>query len=282
MHSHPSDGAVKTADRQVWSMDARPRAAGTSSRCLRLMTYNIQTGIETNDYHHYLTRSWRHFLPNVERQLNLGRIADVITEYDFVGLQEVDAGSFRSGFINQVEYLSRMAGYGHWYAQTNRNLGKLARHSNGLLSRYRPTAIQEHKLPGMIPGRGALVMHFGNLRDPLTIVLVHLALGQRTRLRQLDYLADIISDYRHVIRMGDFNCLSRSREFELLRSRTDLCEPMHDLHTFPSWRPQQNIDHILVSPTLEVLSTTVLDYPLSDHLPVTMQIALPDSLELTA
>lgn len=247
---------------------------------LRLMTYNIQTGIETNEYSHYLTRSWRHVLPHTARQLNLGRIADIISEYDVVGLQEVDAGSFRSGFINQVEYLSRMAGHGHWYAQTNRNLGKLAQHSNGILSRFEPVSVHEYKLPGMIPGRGAIVMHFGDPQDPLVIVLVHLALGQRARLRQLEYLADVISDYRHVIMMGDFNCLSRSPEFEFLRSRTELCEPIHDLLSFPSWRPQQNIDHILVSPTLEVLNTTVLDYPLSDHLPVTMQLALPSDVKL--
>lgn len=281
MDSHHGNDAVKTVEREA-AVTATPPQATVEPRSLRLMTYNIQTGIETNEYRHYLTRSWRHVLPNVDRQLNLARIADVISEYDLVGLQEVDAGSFRSGFINQVEYLSRMAGYGHWYTQTNRNLGKLARHSNGLLSRFQPTAIQEHKLPGMIPGRGALMMHFGDAADPLTVVLVHLALGQRTRLRQLEYLADVISDYRNVIMMGDFNCLSRSREFELLRCRTDLCEPMHDLLTFPSWRPQQNIDHILVSPSLKVLNTTVLDYPLSDHLPVTMQIKLPDSVQLTA
>lgn len=273
MQSHPnaSDQALLASAR------VSPTAPEHS---LRLMTYNIQAGIETNEYSHYLTRSWRHVLPHTERQLNLGRIADIISEYDVVGLQEVDAGSFRSGFINQVEYLSRMAGYDHWYAQTNRNLGKFARHSNGLLSRFKPVSVHEYKLPGMIPGRGAMVMHFGNPQDPLVVVLVHLALGQRSRLRQLAYLADVISDHRHVIMMGDFNCLSRSPEFELLRSRTELCEPMHDLLSFPSWRPQQNIDHILVSPTLEVLSTTVLDYPLSDHLPVTMQIALPNDVKL--
>lgn len=271
---------TKTINRNPAFADVQLQAVPRQPRSLRLMTYNIQTGIETNDYHHYLTRSWRHFLPNADRQLNLGRISDIITEYDFVGLQEVDAGSFRSGFINQVEYLSRMAGYSYWYTQTNRNLGKFARHSNGLLSRFRPFEVREHKLPGMIPGRGALMMQFGNPRDPLTIVLVHLALGQRTRMRQLAYLAEVISDYRHVVMMGDFNCHSRSPEFELLRSRTCLCEPIHDLHTFPSWRPQLNIDHILVSPSLKVLSTTVLDYPLSDHLPVTMQIALPEDIQL--
>ncbi len=101
---------AKTINRSPVPASVQPQAAPRQPRSLRLMTYNIQTGIETNDYHHYLTRSWRHFLPNADRQLNLGRISDIITEYDFVGLQEVDAGSFRSGFINQVESLSRMAG----------------------------------------------------------------------------------------------------------------------------------------------------------------------------
>lgn len=276
MYSHLPGGGMKAESRHSSLVSEQAKAP----RSLRVMSYNIQTGIETNVYRHYVTRGWKHFLPHTDRQLNLGRIADVISGYDLVGLQEVDAGSFRSGFINQVEYLSRMAGHRYWYAQTNRNLGKLARHSNGILSRFRPIEICEHKLPGMIPGRGALLMNFGTEQEPLTVILVHLALGQRTRLRQLEYLADVIRDHRNVVMMGDFNCISRSREFELLRSRTNLCEPIHDLHTFPSWRPQQNIDHILVSPSLKVLSATALDYPLSDHLPVTMQIALPDSIEL--
>ncbi len=260
----------------------RSAAPDTAPRSLRLMTYNIQTGIETSDYRHYVTRSWRHILPDTARRRNLDRIAQLIGQYDLVGLQEVDGGSFRSGFINQVEYLSNRAGFPFWYSQTNRNLGKLARHSNGLLSRLRPVEICEHKLPGRIPGRGALVMRFGEAGASLTIVLVHLALGQRTRLQQMAYLAEVINSYEHVVVMGDFNCLSRSREFELLRGRTNLAEPIHDLLSFPSWRPQHNIDHILVSPSLKVISATVLDYPLSDHLPVTMQIALPEQIKLAS
>lgn len=262
--------------------DSTAVAAPTSPppRSLRVMTYNIQTGIETSYYGHYVTRGWRHFLPDAARRGNLERIAGVIGGYDLVGLQEVDGGSLRSGFVNQAEYLARQAGFPYWYSQTNRNLGGIARHSNGLLSRFRPLEIREHKLPGMIPGRGALVMTFGGPRECLTVVLVHLALGQRTRLRQLEYLSEAISGCRHVVVMGDFNCLSRSKELDLLRSRCDLCEPVHDLHSFPSWRPQHNIDHILVSPTLKVVTATVLDYPLSDHLPVTMQISLPEDVEL--
>lgn len=260
----------------------RPKVGlnGVSPRSLRLMTYNIQTGIETSYYRHYVTRSWRHVLPHPTRRSNLDRIAQLVSEYDLVGLQEVDGGSLRSGFINQVEYLSQRAEFPFWYSQTNRNLAKVAKHSNGLLSRFRPLEIREHKLPGMIPGRGAMVMTFGGPKSSLAIVLVHLALGQRTRLRQIEYLSEIVNSHPHVVLMGDFNCPSRSPELDLLRTRTNLAEPIHDLRSFPSWRPQHNIDHILVSPTLKVVTASVLDYPLSDHLPVTMNITLPGDVEL--
>jgi endonuclease/exonuclease/phosphatase family metal-dependent hydrolase len=57
--------------------------------------------------------------------------------------------------------------------------------------------------------------------------------------------------------------------------RTALCEPAHDLPTFPSWRPSRNLDQILVSPSLKVERMDVLNYPFSDHLPIAMEVALP-------
>ena len=68
----------------------------------------------------------------------------------------------------------------------------------------------------------------------------------------------------------------------VLIDRAGLREPTHDLHTFPSWRPIRNIDHILVSPSLRVEDVSVLNYPLSDHLPISMEISLPDELEMSS
>lgn len=243
------------------------------------MSYNIQTGIETSRFGHYVTRGWRHVLPHAGRFPNLDAIAELAGEFDVVGLQELDPGSFRSGFVNQTGYLADRAGFPYWHSQTNRRIGRLVRHSNGILSRYRPVNITEHKLPG-IPGRGGIVLRLGGKETSLHVMLLHLALGQRARLRQLAYIAEVIKRLRHVIVMGDFNCRSHSKEMTLLRSRTHLAEPAHDLHTHPSWRPQRNIDHILVSRTLTVHEVGVLDYALSDHLPIAMEVGLPAELEL--
>ena len=272
----------KTLETQFVPTSDDAEASSVAGRTLRLMSYNIQTGIETRVYHHYLTRSWRHFLPDGARMGNLDRISSVIGSFDIIGLQEVDGGSFRSGYVNQAQYLARAAAFPYWYSQTNRDLGRIAQHSNGLLTKLRPQAVREHKLPGMIPGRGALAMRFGTPGASLTVILVHLALGQRTRMRQLGFIAEIAASEEHVVVMGDFNCVSRSPEVELLRRRACLSEPIHDLPTFPSWRPQHNIDHILVSDSLRVRSAAVLDYPLSDHLPITMEIELPEQVGLAA
>ncbi|MHB8474583.1 MAG: endonuclease/exonuclease/phosphatase family protein [Sulfuricaulis sp.] len=245
---------------------------------LKLLSYNIQAGIATKGYRHYLTNSWKHVLPFPKRLANLERIAGLIGDFDIVGLQEVDGGSLRSGFINQTEYLALEARFPCWYDQTNRNLGKFAQHSTGLLSRLRPAEVREIKLPGVIPGRGALTVRYGHGEDALVLVIAHLALGRRARFRQLECIAEIISDYRHAIVMGDMNCSTESREIDWLIRHTALREPAHDLPTFPSWRPSRNLDQILVSPSLRVERMDVLNFPFSDHLPIAMEVVLPMTL----
>ena len=254
-------------------------AANTGQR-IRLLSYNVQAGISTERYRHYVTRSWKHVLPHAARFSNLDRVARLIKDYDIVGLQELDAGSLRSGYINLTEYLSEKSHMPFWSDQTNRRIGRFARHSTGVLSRFHPTEIIEHRLPGRIPGRGALFIRYGNRHDSLVVLILHMALGRRARLRQFDYISEIVNEYRHVIVMGDLNCHSQSAEMDYLINRTMMTEPIHDVCTFPSWRPQSNIDHILVTPTLQVDHVRALDFPLSDHLPVEMQITLPESVHL--
>lgn len=258
-------------------LDRTPAAETTSTgtRRLRLLSYNIQTGIASSRYHHYVTHSWKHVLPFPERLETLDRIAALARDFDIVGVQESDAGSLRSGFINQTEYLAERGRFPLWYDQTNRNLGHFAQHSLGLLSRFRPSEIFEVRLPGMIPGRGALCVRFGAGGDSLFLIIAHLALGARARSRQFESLVEVIGGNRHVILMGDLNCRSESAEMRRLLRRTDLSEPIHGLYTFPSWRPRRNIDHILVSATIQVDSVRVLNYTISDHLPIAMDITLP-------
>ena len=76
-------------------------------RQLNLLSYNVQAGIHSRQYSDYFTNSWKHLLPHPERLINLTHIAQLLRQFDVVGLQEVDAGSLRSAYIDQVHYLAR-------------------------------------------------------------------------------------------------------------------------------------------------------------------------------
>ena len=245
-------------------------------RRLRLLSYNIQSGLTTRKYSQYFTRSWKHLVPVPSRMSNLDGIARVLTDYDLVGLQEVDAGSLRSGFVNQVKYLADYAGFEYMFDQSNRRIGMISQHGNAVLSRIRPTAITEHKLPGLIPGRGVLEVRFGAGKDALHVLIVHMALGRRGRLLQIEFLANLMRDYRHIVLMGDLNCRSDSPEMGTLLATAHLCEPVPGLQTFPSWQPDRHLDHILVSPSIAVERVEVLNHVFSDHLPIAMEVRLPE------
>jgi len=251
-----------------------------SAQRLKILSYNVQVGIKTSRPRHYLTGSWRHVLPCAKRLNNLDLAAQVMREHDIVGVQEVDAGSLRSNFINLTEYLAERGNFPYWYHQVNRNLGRIAQHSNGLLSHYHPTEVRDMRLPGLIPGRQAILARYDSGDDALAVIVVHLALSKRARLNQMDYLADIINSFPHAIIMGDMNCRHDSLEMQHLITRTKLREPLEDVHTFPSWRPQHNIDHILVTSELTVHRVKELESFGSDHLPVMMEVELPKNMHL--
>jgi endonuclease/exonuclease/phosphatase family metal-dependent hydrolase len=246
---------------------------------LRLLSFNIQVGINTERYRHYVTRSWQHLLPHAGRTLNLQRIAELLADFDLVALQEVDGGSLRSGFVNQVERLAQLGDFPFWYQQLNRNYGRFAQHSNGLLSRLQPSLLEDHPLPGPA-GRGAIMLRLGEGENALAVVMMHLALGGRARTRQLSYIRELIGNYRHIVLMGDMN----THVADLL-----LYSPLRDLGlmapqlapTFPSWRPQRCLDHILLSSELTLERVSLLSQSISDHLPVAVEIRLPAAMSGT-
>lgn len=245
---------------------------------LRLLTFNIQSGTPANSYREYLTSSWRQVLPSAVRNENLEAIAGLVMDYDMVGLQEVDSGSLRSGFINQSRYIATHAAMPYWFHQSNRKVGTMAYSGNGFIARFEPDNIEEHRLPGAIPGRGALFLNFGGASG-LSVVVVHLALGQMARGRQLRYIQEQLQGQRHVVVMGDFNAGVDSPKLSQFCEALNLAAPTADLASYPSWKPQRALDHVLVSRNLETQAAEVIDVGYSDHLPVGLEIKLPEDVE---
>jgi len=257
----------------------RPSVVTLPDESLKLLSFNVQAGIGTQAFGDYITGSWKHFVAHPRSVENIERIAEIVRGYDVVALQEVDGGSLRSRNLNQLVHMATKADFPFWHQQLNRNLGRLGQFSNGLLSRFVPYHIEDHRLPGL-PGRGAIIARYGHPDNPLIMVGVHLALGEKYRNAQLAYLSRLLKQYQHVIIMGDFNCLPEQLERSPL-AELDLVMPDDPLLTYPSWAPDRHIDHILLSPSLKVASREVLsDCRLSDHLPVATEILLPaDMLE---
>lgn len=240
---------------------------------LRLLTYNIQTGIASPTMRKYVTSSWQYLLPTQKRFKNLDNIAKLLSQYDIVALQEVDAGSIRTNNINQVEYLAYKAKFPHWYSQLNRDLGRLAKHSNGFLSRLDILEIEYHALPGRV-GRGAMVAKLTYQGIVLTIINVHLALGGNTRRLQLAYIAELIATHSSVVLLGDMNCSSQHADINyLFRPLGLICASDH-IKTYPSWKPRRTLDQIWVSPHLGVKNVKAKKHLYSDHLPVIAEIYL--------
>ena len=256
--------------------DTAAGADGAAQR-LRVLSANIQAGSSTRRYTDYATRSWSHVLPMGNKRGMLDAIAQLAGRHDIVGLQEADPGSWRSGFTNQTHYLAERGGFDYWTHQPNRRVGQFASSANGLLSKFEPLDIIVHPLPGRIAGRGVLMAKFGEGDDGLTVAVAHLSLGAQSRASQLAFIAELLADTPHAVLMGDFNCTVEQPEMAALFRQTRLQPPACMVHTFPSWKPQKAIDHILVSDGLGCRDMQAFPAAFSDHLALSVELDVPQA-----
>ena len=248
------------------------------SQILKILTYNIQVAMPSDGIRHYIMHSWHHLFPHPRRNTNLEAIANVIKPFDIVALQELDAGSIRSRYVNQVDFLAEEAAFPFAVQQTTRNFGPFARHSKGLLSRFPIHNANHYVLPSKVPGRGVTTFCIGSQRTPLFIVNVHLSLGAKAQSEQLDFIGSLTDQYEHIIVMGDFNMSPEQlSEINVFKGRLNLA--VSDALTYPSWKPKKQLDYILLSHALKVKKAGVLNLSYSDHLPMFAEIILPDGWE---
>jgi endonuclease/exonuclease/phosphatase family metal-dependent hydrolase len=253
---------------------ATPPAAPAERR-LRLLSCNILAGASVQRYSDYVTRSINAVLPGRSKMDNLDQLAEVLPQFDVIGLQEADAGSLRSGFLNQTRYLAETARMPFWSHQPNRAMARLAHSANGLISRMEPHSVLDYPLPSRIPGRGALLAQFGEGDDALAVVVAHLSLSALARSRQLSFIGELLHDFPHAVLIGDLNTEPGSIEMRQLFSKCSLQPPAQSTPTFPSWKPRRALDHILTSPALHVEKRWTLPQAFSDHLPLAADIRLP-------
>ena len=221
------------------------------------------------------------------------RVAAAIAaaEPDVVALQEVEAGAARSGFRHQTQELAGRLGWRSHFQPAMQGDGG-GGFGNALLSRL-PLRLEAS---GLLPQ-----LHVGVVREPrgaswhavevggreLQVLVTHLGLTRRERLAQIEALLGPrwMGDPRCAgprLLCGDLNCRPGSPEHRRLeQTMVDaalVAPPAGGSATFPALRPLVRLDHVLVSPDVRVLRTTVPRSRelrrASDHLPLIADLEL--------
>ena len=239
----------------------------TGNPTLRVVSYNIKRGLGNDGV------------------TDLARTARVIRELkpDFVGLQEVDENTRRSGGVDQAVELGRQLGMHHAFAPFMDYDG--GRYGLAVLSRYPIANVTVVKLPEGNEPRVALAAEV-ILPNGASVTFVNLhfdwvkedtfRLAQATALKK--YLDGLKTPY---ILLGDFNDMPESRTLGLFRQdAVEAKKPREDHFTFSATAPAMEIDFIFVAPQSrwEIGNVAVVDERVaSDHRPVVANVKLlPD------
>ncbi|MBT6774850.1 hypothetical protein HOA91_05775 [Candidatus Woesearchaeota archaeon] len=248
---------------------------------VKLISYNIEycEGIP-GKWYQYL-KFWKIFFPpkNLDQRI-IAALKKV--KPDILALIEVDTGSFRSRGRDEVKYFEKEMGFNsfvekvkypiHGWLKLFHHLPILKKQANAIVSRFPLFGIKYH------------VFHEGTKRmiiestvkcpKKVTLLAAHLALGKKTRAKQIKELIGIVNKIKNpVILMGDFNTFNGIGELKELIKKTHL-KDMIKLDkkslplTEPAWHPSKRLDYILTSPQLKVKKYSVLDFHFSDHLPL--------------
>ncbi|WP_309089885.1 endonuclease/exonuclease/phosphatase family protein [Phenylobacterium sp.] len=223
-----------------------------------------------------------------DRRLDVARIAAVLAALnpDIVALQELDVGRRRTGHVDQAhEIAQRLEMSHHFHAAMQ---VEEERYGDAILTVYPERLVKVGPLPGYdrmrgLEPRGALWVEVEIDGKPVQIINTHLGLVPREQQIQAAHLAGA-SWLDHpecrwpTILLGDFNATGTSVVYRTLTTRLQAARRLSrrrtPTSTFPSPLPVLRIDHVFVSPGIEVQDVFAPFDPLtrvaSDHLPLVM------------
>jgi len=248
---------------------------------VKLICYNIEycEGME-GIWYQYL-KFWKIFFPpkNLDQ-----KIVDALKKFnpDILALVEVDVGSLRSRGKDEVKFLEKKLGLTSFVEKIKYPLKgwfKLFHHfpildkqANAIISKYKLTHIKYHLFH---EGTKRMIIE-ATVKCPhlVTLLIAHLALGKKTRTKQIKELITIVNKIKNpVVLMGDFNTFNGEEEIKELLQKTHLKDRISldkkDLPlTEPAWHPSRRLDYILTSPQLKVKKYSILKFHFSDHLPL--------------
>jgi endonuclease/exonuclease/phosphatase family metal-dependent hydrolase len=228
----------------------------------------------------------------VDGLLSPRRIAEVIAacEPDIVALQELDVGRLRTGGVDQAHAIATMLGMELHFHPAVKVMEEL--YGDAILTARPSRLVKAGALPGParwpeLEPRGALWAVIEMDGVELNVINTHLGLSRPDRRAQVEellgpgWLGDARCQDPYIL-IGDFNAPPRSNAYRRLarelRDAQVVAGHRWPRATFPAYLPVLRLDHVFVSPSVEVLEATVVRSELarvaSDHLPLTVDIRL--------
>lgn len=272
-------------------------ATASPAQAMHIITYNIgyAYGDKNNTGLSLTERQVRQHLDDMIASLSDRRP-------DILGLQEVDFAARRTHRIDQLAYLAqglrlpfaayvitwnrRYVAWPYW--PPARHFGQVVS-GQAVLSRYPIVTHTTHTFakPTSNPFWYNL-FYLDRVAQRVTIDIGHKqvvvwhahleAFDTAARGDQLKQLATLIAQERDHMRiaLGDFNSELDTEQLLTFRRTTGLesAEPPGTTNTFPSWAPEEKIDHIFYHPDYtSLVAGTIPSLLASDHLPVWAELA---------
>jgi endonuclease/exonuclease/phosphatase family metal-dependent hydrolase len=186
---------------------------------------------------------------------------------DVIALQEVDRDTYRTGRADLAAVAAGACGMAHVFGGSRWYPG--GRYGNALLARGTINAATVTKLPKVPEGqfwreqRTALEASVTIDGRSVWVVGTHLSVPTAQNEVQLDWLLRHLRGRpRPQVVLGDLNRPASLVGPDAIRG--GLSAAKHGA-TFPATKPRRAIDHVLVSPGLEVVATEVRTTTMSDH-----------------
>jgi endonuclease/exonuclease/phosphatase family metal-dependent hydrolase len=226
---------------------------------LRVITYNIHHGEGTDG------------------KIDLERIAKLLIaeKPDLVSLNEVDQGVDRTHGIDTPAEMARLTGLKAVFEKNIDYQG--GKYGNAILSRLPIRRHVNHKLPSDYKGeqRGVLEVELGDAdeKEPLLFFSTHLDYrpGDHERMASVPRIEEIVAGRKNpAIIAGDLNAKPDSRVLAAFAKHWKITTDK-PLPSFPSDKPNRQIDYILVRPAdrWKVIETRVIEEKVaSDHRPM--------------
>ncbi len=244
-----------------------PRENATERQNLRLLTYNVHQGYDTDG------------LPAAQR------IADVIAtaDADIVSLQEMGRGWNLLGGADLVAYLEwRFPEKRVMFVPTNGQLW-----GNAIVTSLPVRAYDGATFSASEAFKyGYAHARLGAAGVALDVYSVHLSADLSTPVEEIRAVqARELVGQTHgaaAVFMGDFNAEPNSPVISTMKGAglLDSAEPfgLTDVKTWPARNGQQRLDYVFITPELKPANTEMLKTTASDHLPIQVDLQYNRSL----